>query len=283
MSEVLIPMKGYNLYRAAPADDQDRARYTNCELHPVLTTLISELALKRPKWTYVATGWGTGQEDGSYRVDALRICEDGQALGTVQRSYFRGVCYGIDNARMRNKRARGNETRTKDLKKAVKHILTNFYALTPAEMMDKATRGARDRLSDERNKRDRALSYAKDGLKDAAFAFIFERWDEFASRPIPVDAVRHRDTILSARDAKAEISGLVAAWDSGAGSIVATTERAYHVKHRTNDYFSTYVPEEVPVDIRSAIGILKLIEPGQFISDVGMRVDTNTFFIIQQT
>jgi hypothetical protein len=282
MSEVLIPMQGYNMMRVAPSGEEDSERYTNCEAHPMMRDLMAALATKRPKWTYEFFGRGNQQTGGHYWVDNMRVMEDGVILGTVTRSYYRETCYGINNARMRAARERGHETRTKDLKKAVKHILTNFYLPTPTETVNSALGAAREALTMLHARRERAYREAKERINNHVMDFVFANWETFTAQLTSSEAITAADQLVSARDDVAAVAAINLARSNNTGTVVAMTGRVYYVQHQNEDFFHTYTPDDLPVDMRSAVGMLKLLEPKQFITDVGMRVDDNTFYIIPQ-
>lgn len=283
MSEVLIPMQGYNLSRATPAGDEHLDRYTKCHTHSMLDELMDALAAKRPAWTYVAYGYGTQVYGGCYRVDHIRICENGQTLGTVSREWFnRGDSYAIDNHRMRGKRERGRATHTKDLKKAVKHILDNFYSLTPAELVSAARSTAASKLSDIVGRADRKYADHAVKLREDMVAFAFEHWDEFCKQRIEMSKVPYRDGLPEAKQKRDEAMAFHNSWQNGTGIMVVTTDRTYYLTSPRLEERQDLAPDEVPAYVRSAIGMLKLIEVGQYIPDIGIRAADNTFFISAQ-
>lgn len=283
MTEVLIPMQGYNLSRAAPVGDEHLDRFTKCHMHPMLDDLMDALAAKRPSWTYVAYGYGTQVYGGSYRVDRIHICENGQTLGTVEREWFnRGDCYAIDNHRLRGKRGRGRATHTKDLKKAVKHILDNFYSLTPAELVSAARSTAASKLSDIVGRADRKYAEHAVKLREDMVAFAFEHWDEFCKQRIEMSKVPYRDGLPEAKQKRDEAMVFQNSWQDRTGIMVVTTDRTYYLTSPGLEERQDLAPDEVPAHVRSAIGMLKLIEVGQYIPDIGIRAADNTFFISAQ-
>lgn len=284
MSEVLIPMQGYyNLSRQAIAGDEHLPRYTNCYMHPMLDDLMDALAVKRPAWTYVAYGYGTHMTGDRYRMDYIRICENGQQLGTVEREYFnRGDSYAIDNFRMRGKRERGRATHTKDLKKAVKHILDNFYSLTPAELVSAARSTAASKLSDIVGRAERKYTECAVKLREDMIAFAFEHWDEFCKQRIEMSKVPYRDGLPEAKQKRDEVMVFQSSWNARSALLVVTTDRTYYLTSPGLEERQDLAPDEVPAYVRSAIGMLKLIEPGQYIPDVGIRAADNTFFVSAQ-
>jgi hypothetical protein len=64
------------------------------------------------------------------------------------------------------------------------------------------------------------------------------------------------------------------AFDNSRGTLVSLHGSEYVTAH------GTYTTDTLPVHIKQGVGMLKLVDAGQCVRDVGFRVDADTFFVI---
>jgi hypothetical protein len=77
-----------------------------------------------------------------------------------------------------------------------------------------------------------------------------------------------------AREEKYIAENVKAAFDNSGGTLVSLNGSEYVTAH------GTYTTDTLPVHIKQGLGMLKLVDAGQCIRDVGFRVDADTFFVI---
>ena len=70
------------------------------------------------------------------------------------------------------------------------------------------------------------------------------------------------------------------AFDNGKSVVVAFDGTHYIVKSKEG--IKTLSDETLPYEVRRKVGLLKLVQDGQMISDVGCRVDGATFVLLPE-
>jgi len=100
---------------------------------------------------------------------------------------------------------------------------------------------------------------------------IFARCSEVATnmdKDMFVDAMGNREIAMGVHDLPAN------------KKLTVVISGDKYVLQRAGTSFFTKTSEQLPVEIRSAVGMLKLVEDGQFVKDVGYRHKSDAFLVI---
>lgn len=253
----------------------DKVLQTNKSLYHVLSHFLN-----RPGWKFVGMkNEFRGRGDKDIICMGFIICDDDEALGTVKVDY-KGRNYAIivNNDRINAKRERGSGYATQDTAKAVLAIRKHFYRKEKAERLDKAHTAASQLIGSE--------SYDKSSVKRQAWEHVYAHAREFVSMNMELylrDFPSIVPRVAKAHEADAEmktVEDIKNSFNKGSALLVVRDGNEYIV--RLGDEVKVYNDDSLPFEIRSKLGMLKLVDKGQMISDVGCKVDAEVFVVIPQ-
>ena len=252
----------------------DKPLHTNESLYHVLSPFLS-----RPGWKFVGM-----QNEVRGREDAV-ICmgfvifDEYEALGTVKVDYKgRNYAVIVSNERINAKRERGSGYATNDTAKAVLAIRKHFYRKEKTERLNKAREAAAMLINSE--------SYDKLRTKQQAWEHVYAHAKEFVSMNMGLylaDFPAITPRVAKAHEADAEmktVDDIKNSFHKGSALLVVRDGSEYIV--RLGGEVKVYDDNSLPFEIRSKLGMLKLVDKGQMISDVGCKVDAEVFVVIPQ-
>jgi hypothetical protein len=260
-------------------------------LLPKIAPFVDAIIEQRPRWKFVCRqrAGAVSQDDGTYipAYGSLQVySENDELLGDLDTTYtYRNsesqLNYCYDNQRLSAKRQRGSYTKSTKLDKAVMDVLKNFRPKNTNEIVrDKMSRVS-SMVGDavKAAHRDFMQPYSK--LNQQLTHFVMYHWDTlspmFTAADIPFDPELPE---LYAASMKAKVMG-ESLTDGGVTIIVRPSD--YLVVRNTGVDDKTDVqikaPEELPAEVRRKLGILKLTEVRQYVPDMGVRCENDTYFI----
>jgi hypothetical protein len=256
-------------------------------VHDKVLPLVEELCKNRPQWTLKSANEATT----GYGVSAhhFDVYENGQSLGeiSVESGYLNNTgpvtYYRYDNPRLTSKRQRGIWNKTSKLDLAVKNILKAFHAKTLAETIVEVERQIEVKLSE--NTRTANADFDSGFRRMGAFltGYVMRNWDtvapelKAAGAPVPDDLPER----LAVRN---EAEATQIAYHTKEGFTVITRGSDYVMVRGFGDERETEVKssEQLTDNIRRNLGFLKLSEGSRIIPNVGVRLNDNTFFVIDK-
>lgn len=284
MVKVLVPMDMYNAFRECEQGDETSIRNVGARVHPFMRPLVEGLAKKHPTWHFVSRNYGESVNGNYYQYSKFTIMEHGEELGWVNREkHWRTheESYTFDGPRMRSKRSRGNYTRTKDLKKALKLINTDVYGRTLAERAESARElGPRKAFSAAYRVK---ATYEREALilQNPLVQFALDNWDTFAART-PENA-QHARAMAALKDGYEANRGTAPISESVAhkkGVTVLEVRDAYYaLPDRVPDAIQPYTLDTLPEKLKLGVAMLKLVEDDTLVAGIGVRVDRSTYYI----
>lgn len=258
--------------------------FTHCQLEPV----IAKLAVLYPLWTFTGGGSLSSTANNVWLTSFTVSC-DGEKLGAIERRYEgRDYHICVTNDRIKAKLERSNYYKTLSADKAVAKVKKMFNPKTIKEIAESVRgRAASVAQSAEWNK-NREMSEANDIVQRAAKKYVMGAgFDTFMAYVKDNYPAQEYDLLVSKHElatrAKEELETI-----SATKNVISTQKEGAIVVRRGH----TYVVEEgdkleicddntLPEWIRGQIGMLKLIEPEQFVSDLGMRASDSVFVLIK--
>jgi hypothetical protein len=249
-----------------------------------LSPLLIKIAKARPNWRLV------GYERRHFKGVAdtaisFKVFDDNTELGQVGISvnYNTGDdVFVIDNPRIRRKRQRGGETRTKDIKKAFKLITSEFHSKTTTELLTEASGAVASALSGAVSKgyqRHRANESATQTvMQDFALA-NWQQFDQFA-RQAGVPAV-HLDTFHDAMEHYAATTNLGRAHHGDETTVVVLRGSEYILQNKIEGT-RIVLSDQLSPHMKRAVGLLKLAEPNTFIPNVGVKATEDTMLVMPE-
>jgi len=258
---------------------------------PKLGELVRKLVVDKPNWRFEVCNFYRDFDNDCIRYRGVVIKnQNGNKLGSVGV----GTRYGrkgnvstllIHNDRIEKERERAQGFSTKDVKAALRAINKQFYDKTTDELVHEAIVDSSNTLSDAyrsfRNKeykvRSQIESYAVDYVLEHAresFAtFVDGKGNKLSGTTMNMladmaEAQAHMNTITEVQ------------------TLFQNDKTALVI--RTQDKYILCIDKDVklcddstlPDNIKPKLGMLKLVEKGQVISNTGCRVNEETFVVV---
>lgn len=233
------------------------------QLYPQWTFKLDSLVRKEfiePRWCYV------------YAKD--------EKLGEISRSYSRGKnVIVLENDRISKELCRGSSMSTSDHGKALRLIKKYFFRRTVDELVREASAHADHLVSRIRSaKRREFISSFNDASKDLFMRFLTDHqnlMEKYAQeKGIDPNIVR---SLIHGNEEVEIVEGISTCLENKNGAVVLLHGQSYVVKSAQQQ--KIYEVGDVPDIIKRQVGMLKLVEDGQFITNTGVRVNDKTFFI----
>jgi hypothetical protein len=255
-------------------------------LPPKINSRLSELtyavAKKHPQWTLVASKFYVN--DSHYTVTAMGVYEGDEKLGVIGEDFVgRERVFQISNHRIRASKIRGSSTRTKDLNKALKIIGKMFGAKTQVEILSSLCGRVGDTVKSARdfesNNRHNLFSQVFYKLR----SHMEKNWGKF--EPIVLEAGEDPQVLEKLRahlDREVLLEGVYRCVVKNHGVVVQIRGAEYVVCKRDTPAktMRNFTSETLPLEIKAAIGMLKLVDEGSFIADKGFKYSDDEFYIM---
>ena len=255
-------------------------------VHSSLDTVVSRLATLNPRWMFIVTGrMATG--GGAWKASEFEVRMDNEVLGELglATSRSRGTLITVSNDRIGAKRQRSNAYRTEDPDKAILAAKKSFGRMNVNERLDKAKAAAGKTLSQavwnkERHHREQAhlVSAAMNNWVRNEGEHLFLEFTKtqmhVAESKRVLDAYESSKVLAMEMKSIAEIQALY-----GKDESLLVVKDGGKYLARMGDKLDMYDDTTLPVDIRMKLGMLKLVEDGEFITEVGCRVSSEIFVL----
>lgn len=233
---------------------------------------LNNLVLTRPNWRFTVALVSGGS------IRSFNIYEDGEYLGCIGMGYHgRSYKLIVENERINMKRERGRGYRTDDPQKAEMAIRKNFFRLDRAERMNQAKTNLAEVVNTEK--------FQKEYAKGAIVNEVMQRAREFIEAHMEMYLQEHPSRKVhydKLKDAEAEaqvVKTIHEAISNNEGLLVVLGGSHYIVSEKGRSP-TTLSKGELSFDMRKKLGLLKLVQNKQMISDIGCRVDESTFFLL---
>lgn len=266
---------GVDVTRAAPDIAAIAADPLSVKVQPDIIHLAKQLQLSRPRWTFFVFP----QYLSATQARLFIFQDNDEYLGWVSYSDY-SERYEYDCRILNVKRSRGACNHTTKLDKVRSDVLKHFVPKNMAEkfatLYSKTTASSGTIYSEKISSYERRLN----GLMSSYHATILERWDD----------IKH---ILGAEQDSTEAAALVAQTETykqsridyemtGRGDFmtIIVSGNTWHTKKGSQE--QDFAHENVPEHIRTAVGMLKLVENGQHVPGFGVRIAPNQFSIFTQ-
>lgn len=239
---------------------------------------LNNLVLTKPNWRFK----GTAYHKTSDRIEVItsfQIIENDEVLGTISIDYKgRNEKIKVRNPRIDAKRERGNGYYTDEPAKAELAIRKHFFRLAKDERLKKAEDGADAVITNEHRQKEWNKRHKRSSLLEQSEKFAMTHMSQYLQEN-PGFESRHKD-YMDARAEYSVVESVKKAFDSDTASLVVLDGAQYIVK--VGNDTKTYTDDTLTFDLRKKIGLLKLVQDQQMISDVGCRVDSTTFVLLPE-
>ena len=268
-------------------EDLEKHRSKVVGIHTVIEPVISRLATLNPLWTFVATGRTYNMGD-NYKVSDFVVKLDGETLGQICTSYMgnRGQVIAITNDRIGRNRQRSDSYRTQDADKAVLMAKKMFGKMNPTERINKAkdaaervvTRASWNKERERNNHRGMVQGEMLRWAETKGQAMFLEYIEKEASSTTR-NTIKNSVEKLEVLDTEMKtIERVQQEFGNNKTALVVRDSGKYLVK--VGDNVELYDDNSLPQDMRMKVGMLKLIEDEQYLTDIGCKVTSEIFVLL---
>ena len=250
---------------------------TTLSIRHGMLQLVEALALKRPLWSFVAIDFNS-----SGFVSGFYVFDKSEELGKLRHGLdytssraSKTDVFKIFNHRINSKLDRKDHRTTTNIDIAIRTVLKEFGAKNLSEIVASAkeavTKTAKDfDVNAERKARD-AQWNVRASLMDTLInePYLFEKcsWYEKLGAP----CVEHTQYANMIAVMKSDVENLVG------GKLIIQRDDTYIVVDNVNN--ASYTHQTLPHELRSKLGMLKLVEPDQLVDGIGFKSNQECFFI----
>jgi hypothetical protein len=254
---------------------------TVCEfMHP----FIEKLAVKHPEWNFVAC-YGRLSKDAEDRfhvtVSDFDVFQKREFLGKLERTHSRGkYMYEIGNHRVSSTLTRASTAKTSDINKAVKLVDKHFGMLDTTELFSSKVTAGLASLSEQKSNKSRTLRIMWSRHTEHIENYLLSNWDTF------VDSIpdrQQRDDVVVFPDVRAQFLLLDALSEPTTPTIKVVVQDSRYLMRDDNGVVSIWDADKLPEHIRHKLGILKLVQNHQAVSDIGYRHSEDTFILLKES
>jgi len=279
--ETRHPLGIHNTYWVSTnADNITLTRNKEAIVHPFMAPLIEALQLKRPSWEFEARGYGGSTPSTDQAIhSAFYIYDNGEELCRIDRGYVNGAyAYEARSPRISAKRHIGLSKRSKNLKTIASEILKQVYPLTLDEIANKQYSRAYDAAQQVTHSIRREHSSNLGLLSVSMLAYLSSggRWSEFEAAidtPAVMQAKARHFSLTEDLRAAADINK--------DHTVLVERPRDIVVKPVNGAAYSSSL-EALPDHMKTSLALLKMSDVNTLVNGVGVRVEADTFYIINR-
>ena len=255
------------------------------EVHQTINQVVYRLATLNPLWTFRVRDISTTFQ-GVKVAMGFDVLDQGERLGTIARTYRGGTnVISISNDRIAKGRSRGDTYHTADADKAILKAKKLFFRLKPDERITKAAKAATDVFTEQIWKRERIKSQEENTIRKAALDYLngvgLAHFLEYVNTQIPSVSAPILKAVEKTEEVRGEmltIETIRQRFEKEEVALVIKDSGKYLVKVRDN--VQLYDDNTLPHEMRSKLGMLKLVEAETFLSNVGCRVNDEVFVLV---
>lgn len=258
------------------------------EMHPFLAPLVEQVMKVQPLWKVVIEN-SYFVSQGPRLANTFVFYADNEELGKLSMSLKHNDkhVFELDNHRLKAVRQRGWVTTTVAQKKALKIILKDFAPRSMKEQLFEAGKKISAAVNAAASTNMRPVRDALDYLRGPFQHFAIANWEAFCSSEsangVLVSKRDILDTFLESFERSSAASEMNAKHNSNAGYYVMLQGSDYIVSQLDKkDEAQILTSDKLSEHMRARIGLLKLVEDGQFITGVGVRTNATMFYIVPE-
>ena len=255
-------------------------------VYGLIDPVISRLATLNPLWMFEAQSRYNVQD--GFLVSDFIVKLDGEYLGNIGTSYMgqKGTVIAISNDRIGKNRQRSSSYRTSDADKAVLMAKKMFGKMNPAERLQKAKEAAERVVSRASWAKERERTQYQSILKNEMLAWVenkgYQLFREFIDKEALLSTkkqVLQAEEKVQLLDTEMKTIERVQE-DFGINKTALVVKDAGKYLVRIGDNVELYDDNSLPLDIRMKMGMLKLVQDEEYLTDVGCRVTSEIFVLL---
>lgn len=255
-------------------------------VYGLIDPVISRLATLNPLWMFEAQSRYNVQD--GFLVSDFVVKLDGEYLGNIGTSYMgqKGTVIAISNDRIGKNRQRSSSYRTSDADKAVLMAKKMFGKMNPAERLQKAKEAAERVVSRASWAKERERTQYQSILKNEMLAWVENRGYQLFREFIDKEALLSTKKQVLQAEEKIQVLDTEMKTiervqeDFGINKTALVVKDAGKYLVRIGDNVELYDDNSLPLDVRMKMGMLKLVQDEEYLTDVGCRVTSEIFVLL---
>jgi len=260
----------------------DQDVMSKLQIDKFMSDLILPLAKQFPKWEFQGHSLRSTHAGAQYSEmfwpNRWEIYCDGEELGSIGRDYYGSKrCYTISNHRIQDKRERGYADKTTKLDKAKKLILKNFRPKDLRELMNSAKRTVRSSVGTSVYISESEWHKHYQKLCRFLSDHLMANLDEYIQTASKY-GFEGNDEIKDAYETYHIKRSIGQCEQQKKGAVVLIHGNTYAVESDDGQFY-TYENATLPDLLKRRVGMLKLIENGQTLANVGYREDEHNYYV----
>lgn len=219
-------------------------------------------------------------------VNGFFVFINGQEVGRVSTSYARnGRVFDICSPAIEKARQRRSSLKTGDAKKALVAIHKNFAAKTVAEIVEEGNDKAAQVINNQTYRKNSLKEHASNELSDVMMSFAFvHKAQDFAAYATANGGPQAGQNIANYYKYQTEmltVDQVREAFNKEDCYVVLIDQGRYVVKKGSD--IQIYEDATLPEVIKAKLGMLKLVEAEQMVTNVGCRINAEVFVLLPDT
>lgn len=249
----------------------------------ILATVIWELALKNPMWSFKVTNFSwqepTHTQYKTMVANKFVVSHNWETLGSIEKGYKSGAVIEIESHRITT---RQNNYRTDNFEKAIAKVKKTFKPRSVLEVATDAIDKADTLVRQEHHGKEREMRKHQDEIRQKAIDYVikgsgYALFLEYAKQQGDKSVANSLEMMQTAKDELSTIEGIKTAMGAKKSALIVVDAGKYLVK--IDDNVQLYDDTTLPVKFREKLGLLKLVNEKQFITDVGCRVNKEIYVL----
>ena len=275
-NEYFYPMGGTSVVLEVDKALAVPGRHGSAVVHTDMTRFIDALRAKRPTWRFKSTEYVHGVE--GFRLLNFDVYEGNEQLGRVWlETHWRSgdTRYCLNNHRIEASKQRGHGSFSTKVAVATKKVLDSFSVKSLAELAISTNKSIYEVIYNAAATRASNAAIAQRKAAEALSDYIVDNWEQlrgYAGNAGKAD-------LPELRQLEVEASAIRHAYINNGGTKITMHGEQLLMWRDKND--AKLVGWAALTDKQRAnLGILKLVDNKTLIDGIGMRTDTDMFFLL---
>lgn len=251
-------------------------------LYGTLHDLVYDMTLRHPEWTIVGEDSYFSSDSNKYVVKRVRIYDGSDQIGHVCIDTWRESKFEIRNPRINRAMERRNYKSTKDPKKALKIIESFFSPKTLDERVEEARNAVGSAVQTKSWTMRREFNAIWERLTPALTTYISlnlntirPALEAYGAGPATLDElipkVEERKSIHSLENARTKNAGT---------TVLLHGDRYIVLRDNDRSNVEMLAASQLTEDMRTKLGVLKVVADDDVIESIGMRINSTTFYLL---
>ena len=281
-----MSMNTLKLSNVVFCEELEKHRSKVVGVYPLIDPVISRLATLNPLWTFEAQSRYNVQD--GFNISDFVVKLDGEQLGHIGTSYMgsRGTVISISNDRIGKNRQRSNTYRTSDADKAILTAKKMFGKMNPSERIQKAKEAAERVVSRASWNKERERTQHQSVLKAEMLAWVENKGYQMFMEFIEKEALLSTKKLVLGAEERVQkldtemktIEKVQEDFGNSKTALVVKDSGKYLVK--VGDKVDLYDDNTLPLDMRMKLGMLKLVQDEEYLTDIGCKVTSEIFVLL---